>query len=132
MASTGSSSDHPAHWSVDQRSYRLIPSRPDVDDPPLDQVLSQSVNGGSDHGQLIFVSAGFFRNDRLRLDPLDHQETTNNNNNSPHPFHVVVDVDGQAVSGFTRRDFLAWLGQRLDASGAVQLTTAPLTGSSFI
>ena len=120
-ASTGS------HWSCDHRCHTLTLDRL-PDETALQNVLSEAVSGGSEHGQLIVISGDLFRADWLRID-----------HDPPPPTHhhqqvlAVLDVDGRAVSGFTRRDFLAWLAHRLvlnhqDASGGVQLTTAPLTG----
>lgn len=127
-SSTGSSS----HWSCDHRSHTLTLSRL-PDETVLQNVLSEAVSGGSEHGQLIVVSGNLFSADWLRIEaiyPTGHHH-------HHQQFLAVLDVDGRAVSGFTRRDFLAWLAHRLvlnyqtDAGGSssgVQLTTAPLTG----
>ena len=116
------------HWSSDQRGHTLSLRRL-PDEETLQNVLSESVGGGSEHGQLIVVSGDLFRADWLRIEdkgPLPPSRVH-------HQLLAVLDVDGQAVSGFTRKDFLAWLSHRLvlqaDAiNGCVQLTTAPLTG----
>ena len=127
------------HWSQDRRRHTLrIAGRrqlpvDEVDRPAvLSSLLRPSVSGGSDQGQLILFSPCSL--------PADWVET--GGDPAPTDARVLLDVDGQNVSGFTRRDLLAWiahcllLAQQVDlnSSGpggtptAVKITTAPLTG----
>ena len=130
------------HWNQDRRRHTLrIAGRrqlpvDEVDRPAvLSSLLRPSVSGGSEHGQLILFSPCSL--------PGDWVET--GGDPAPNDARVLLVVDGQNVSGFTRRDLLAWLAhclllaQQVDQSSpgggtptAVQITTAPLTGKSFI
>ncbi len=154
-ATTGNLSHHhhqqqQQHWICEYRSHtlthlaRLLP-----DETVLQNVLSEAVSGGSEYGQLIVISADLFRAHWLHIEAendvgsstADPAQQSNHNK-----FLAILDVDGRPVSGFTRRDFLAWLIHRLvhhhhnqqqqqqtdiNSGGGVQLTTAPLTGQKF-
>ena len=142
------------HWSCEYRSHtlthlaRLLP-----DETVLQNVLSEAVSGGSEYGQLIVISADLFRANWLDIEVVDGDEKDPGvgsaaatadpaQKNNHKKFLAILDVDGRPVSGFTRRDFLAWLIHRLlhhhhinhqqqtdiTSGGGVQLTTAPLTG----
>jgi hypothetical protein len=134
------------HWSCEYRSHtlthlaRLLP-----DETVLQNVLSEAVSGGSEYGQLIVISADLFRAHWLHIEAEKDADPAIQQNNH-NTFLAILDVDGRPVSGFTRRDFLAWLIHRLVHhhhhhhnqqqqtdinSGGVQLTTAPLTGQKF-
>lgn len=122
------------HWSDGRRSHKLTLLRP-TDEALVHGVLNEAIGGGSEHGQLVVLSPltsdrRLLHADWLRLegDPLPLSSSVP---------AAVLHVDGHAVSGFTRRDCLAWIARCLvtryqqhpgtpDAS--VQLTTAPLTG----
>lgn len=129
------------HWSCDYRSHTLTHlSRLLPDETALENELSEAVSGGSEHGQLIVISVDLFRAHWLHIEDAlttaDPAAGCNQQNN--HKFLAILDVDGRPVSGFTRRDFLAWLIHRLvhhnnqqqhtDVITGVQITTAPLTG----
>ena len=153
-SATGNLSHHQQqqqqHWSCEYRSHtltqlgRLLP-----DETVLQNVLSEAVSGGSEYGQLIVISSDLFRANwlNIQVDDEDKNEASGNNSvdaaqkNNHNKFLAILDVDGRPVSGFTRRDFLAWLIHRLvhhnnqqqqqtdiNIDGGVQLTTAPLTG----
>jgi hypothetical protein len=151
-SATGNLSHHQQqqqHWSCEYRSHtltqlgRLLP-----DETVLQNVLSEAVSGGSEYGQLIVISSDLFLANwlHIQVDDEDKNEASGNNSvdaaqkNNHNQFLAILDVDGRPVSGFTRRDFLAWLIHRLvhhnnqqqqtdiNIGGGVQLTTAPLTG----
>uniref|UniRef100_A0A0P5MJT4 Membrane-associated guanylate kinase, WW and PDZ domain-containing protein n=1 Tax=Daphnia magna TaxID=35525 RepID=A0A0P5MJT4_9CRUS len=129
------------HWSCDYRSHtlthlaRLLP-----DETALENVLSEAISGGSEYGQLIVISVDLFRTHWLHIeDGVTTADPAAGCHQNNHKFLAVLDVDGRPVSGFTRRDFLAWLIHRLvhhnnqqqqqtDVITGVQITTAPLTG----
>ena len=113
------SHQHQQHWSCEYRSHtlthlaRLLP-----DETVLQNVLSEAVSGGSEYGQLIVISADLFRAHWLHIEADDDDVGSTANagpaqQNNHNKFLAILDVDGRPVSGFTRRDFLAWLIHRL-------------------
>ena len=122
------------HWSHGRRNHKLTLLRL-ADEALVHGVLNEAIGGGSEHGQLVVLSPltsdrRLLQADWLRLegDPLPLSSSI---------AAAVLEVDGHAVSGFARRDCLAWIARCLvhryqlhagTPGASVQLTTAPLTG----
>ena len=92
----------------------------------LQSVLNEAIGGGSEHGQLIL------------LHPIPVEDHRNwfrltGDGGKASGTVVLLEVNGHQVSGFTRKDLLAWIVQCLlqsdnESGRTVQFLTAPITG----
>lgn len=92
----------------------------------LQSVLNEAIGGGSEHGQLILLHP---------IPVEDHRSwfRLTGDGGKASGTVVLLEVDAHQVSGFTRKDVLAWITQCLlnsdnEAGRTVQFLTAPITG----
>ncbi|KAF0296427.1 Membrane-associated guanylate kinase, WW and PDZ domain-containing protein 2 [Amphibalanus amphitrite] len=108
MLSGGARRGEPAHWSVDLRETVLTA------DP---ERLYIEIDGGSEEGQFGCVGA------------VQH-ERVNYISGRLEPGEVLVEVQGQKVGGYTRRDITTWLKHCCRSGTPVVIRTARL-GPAF-
>lgn len=138
----GASGGGNPHWSHERTCRTVCLLRRKTEDlERLERVLDQVVGGGSEHGQLIllhpFPTSEDYKSWLRVVDSNQQEQDWSSASNKTSV--VLLDVDGHQVSGFTRKDLLAWFTHCLlrasdDAIHAgVQLVTAPITGQqSFV
>ena len=100
----------PRHWS--QRVQESI-----ISTGP-EGVLSLTVKGGADIGQFIYISD--LKHDRI-----------NYHSGKLHADEIILEVQGQQVSGFTYKDFLNWLSQASRNGEPVMIKTVKIGKYSF-
>jgi len=130
-SSEGGNQQCTVHWNQGRSCRTLTLLRRKAEDlERLERVLDEAVGGGSEHGQLIL----------LHPFPAEDYKSWLRSDGSSKASSVVVllEVDGHQVSGFTRKDLLAWMTQCLlrteeetQEPRPVQLVTAPITGESL-
>lgn len=77
--------------------------------------LSVTIEGGAEYGQFCFI--GDIRVDRINY----HGGSLNLND-------IILEIQGQKISGYTQRDASLWLKQVSQNGAPVMIKTVPSTG----
>lgn len=92
-----------SHWQEKETTVTL--------NIPADGTLNFSVGGGSDNGEFAFVS----NVNKSKVGPdSGFQEGS-----------IILEIQGQKVAGYTRRDTVAWLNHCCRSGNAVTLRIIP-------
>lgn len=107
----------PSHWTYGKRAITInlhLPPDSIQAQSLADQAVGRLIGGGSQDGQWVFI------NDPQSLNVAEGQLSAKD---------VILEVNDQPVSGFARRDVVAWITHCLiGRQGVAQLICSPPLG----